>query len=44
MGDDLILRFLNLDHLPELGRLARFPLADHFRARAPSPSRPLSVG
>src|SRR5438094_4171987 len=33
MGDDLILRFLNLDHLPELGRLARFPLADHFRAR-----------
>src|SRR5436309_12761199 len=33
MGDDLILRFLNLDHLPELGRLARFPPADHFRAR-----------
>jgi hypothetical protein len=33
VGYDLVLRFLNLDHLSKLGRLARFPLSDHFRAR-----------
>jgi hypothetical protein len=33
VGDDLVLRFLNLNHLPKLGRLTRFPLADHFRTR-----------
>src|SRR5207344_2406987 len=33
VSNDLVLRFLNLNHLSKLGRLARFPLSDHFRAR-----------
>src|ERR1700758_1471536 len=33
VGDDLVLRFFNLNHLPKFGRLTRFSLADACRTR-----------